>query len=99
MYSCQLGELKFFIDMNLANEYKKSETRNQFTSIEQLVLGDLSGDKARELIQGFTTSSATWTTIAAQADPALAKRGQHAFQSAELILRKLWENAHGRPLA
>lgn len=76
----------------------KTETRNQLTNIEKFILSDLSGEKALNLASEFTMYGTFWKSLNLKADPALAERGQGAFQSAELVLRKLWETAHARPL-
>ena len=76
----------------------KTETRNQLTNIEKFILSDLSGERALHLAGEFTAQGELWSSLNFETDPALAQRGQSAFESAQLILRKLWETAHSRPL-
>jgi hypothetical protein len=73
--------------------------RSEFTSMEEEIFSDLSGERTQKMITQIQARSGSWQSKQTESNKDLVGRGVDAMGDCISILESVWQSVHNRSLS
>jgi Skp family chaperone for outer membrane proteins len=72
--------------------------RTEFTSLEEDIFSDLSGERTLKMIDQFETRARSWQSKQTELNKDIVRRGANAMADCASVVEDVWQSVHHRTL-